>query len=49
VAVAHREYKGLPGKHLRKMVRGAKPVLVDVKSVYQRAELEEAGFTVWRL
>jgi UDP-N-acetyl-D-glucosamine/UDP-N-acetyl-D-galactosamine dehydrogenase len=49
VAVAHREYKGLPGRHLRKMVRGAKPVLVDVKSIYDRGELQEAGFTVWRL
>jgi UDP-N-acetyl-D-glucosamine/UDP-N-acetyl-D-galactosamine dehydrogenase len=48
-AVAHREYKALPASKLRTMVRGAKPVLVDVKSIYDRAELESAGLTVWRL
>jgi UDP-N-acetyl-D-glucosamine/UDP-N-acetyl-D-galactosamine dehydrogenase len=49
VAVAHREYKALTPAQLRAMVRGEKPVLVDVKSIYKRAELEAAGFSVWRL
>ncbi|MBE7366273.1 nucleotide sugar dehydrogenase [Ramlibacter pallidus] len=49
VAVSHREYKSLTPAKLRAMVRGEKPVLVDVKSIYDRAELEAADFTVWRL
>jgi UDP-N-acetyl-D-galactosamine dehydrogenase len=49
VAVSHREYKALPAASLRAMVRGGKPVLVDVKSIFHRAELEAAGFIVWRL
>ncbi|MEJ8835252.1 nucleotide sugar dehydrogenase [Ramlibacter sp. AN1133] len=49
VAVSHREYKALAPAKLHAMVRGPKPVLVDVKSIYDRAELEAAGFTVWRL
>ena len=49
VAVSHREYKALTAAQLRTMVRGDKPVLMDVKSIYQRDALEAAGFTVWRL
>jgi UDP-N-acetyl-D-galactosamine dehydrogenase len=49
VAVSHTEYKELTPARLRSMVRGSKPVLVDVKSMYDRAELEASGFTVWRL
>lgn len=49
VAVSHREYKALTPAKLRAMVRGEKPVLVDVKSIYDRAGLESADFTVWRL
>lgn len=49
VAVSHKEFKALAPAQLRAMVRGDKPVLVDVKSIYKRADLEAAGFTVWRL
>lgn len=49
VAVAHREYKAMTPAQLRALVRSDKPVLVDVKSIYKRAELEAAGFSVWRL
>lgn len=49
VAVSHREYKALPAATLRSYVRGDKPVFVDVKSIYDRQQLEAAGFTVWRL
>ena len=31
------------------LVRGERPVLADVKSIYDRAALQAAGFTVWRL
>jgi UDP-N-acetyl-D-galactosamine dehydrogenase len=49
VAVSHKEFRGLAPAQLRAMVRHERPVLVDVKSLYRRAELEAAGFTVWRL
>ncbi len=49
VAVSHREFKAFTPAQLRAMVRHERPVLVDVKSIYKRADLEAAGFTVWRL
>ncbi|HEX7892056.1 MAG TPA: nucleotide sugar dehydrogenase [Ramlibacter sp.] len=49
VAVSHSEYRALPASKLRAMARGKAPVLVDVKSIFNRAELESQGFTVWRL
>ena len=49
VAVSHSEYKELPAASLRALVRGERPVLADVKSIYDRAALQAAGFTVWRL
>jgi UDP-N-acetyl-D-galactosamine dehydrogenase len=49
VAVSHREYRALTAAQLRAMVRGDQPVLADVKSMYSRADLEAAGFAVWRL
>ena len=49
VAVAHREYRAMDPAHLRKCVRGDKPVLMDVKSICDRAAAEAAGFTLWRL
>lgn len=49
VAVSHSEYKALTARQLRSLVRGDKPVLADVKSIYNRAALEAEGFAVWRL
>jgi UDP-N-acetyl-D-galactosamine dehydrogenase len=49
VAVSHREYRTLDVKALRAMTRGEKPVLADVKSVFDRHAAAEAGFTVFRL
>ncbi len=49
LAVSHSEYRLLSPPELRAMVRGDKPVLIDVKSVQPRAALESVGFTVWRL
>ncbi|MEP7058607.1 MAG: nucleotide sugar dehydrogenase [Caldimonas sp.] len=49
VAVAHREYRALRATDLRALVRGARPVLADVKSLYDRAAAAAAGFTVFRL
>lgn len=49
VAVAHSEFRQLSAKQLRSLTKGSQPVLCDVKSIYRPAELEQAGFTVWRL
>ncbi len=49
VAVAHREYGALDAAGLRRLVRGDRPVLADVKSLYDRAAVGEVGFTVFRL
>lgn len=49
VAVGHNEYRGMNPKSLRKICRGENPVLGDIKSLYNRHEATEAGFTVFRL
>jgi UDP-N-acetyl-D-galactosamine dehydrogenase len=49
VAVAHTEYRQLDVAALRALVRGERPVIADVKSLYAPAALAEAGFTVFRL
>lgn len=49
LAVAHREYKALDATQLRQLVRGDKPVLVDVKCIQAIDELKAQGFALWRL
>jgi UDP-N-acetyl-D-galactosamine dehydrogenase len=49
LAVAHREYKALDATQLRSLVRGDKPVLVDVKCIQPIDELKAQGFALWRL
>jgi UDP-N-acetyl-D-glucosamine/UDP-N-acetyl-D-galactosamine dehydrogenase len=49
VAVAHREYRALGTAQLRALLRGDRPVLADVKSLYDRQALQDAGLTVFRL
>ncbi|MBP7882007.1 MAG: nucleotide sugar dehydrogenase [Candidatus Methylopumilus sp.] len=49
LAVAHREYKALDAAHLRSLVRGDKPVLVDVKCIQPIEDLKSQGFALWRL
>jgi UDP-N-acetyl-D-galactosamine dehydrogenase len=49
VAVGHNEYRKLTPADLRLLCRGDKPVLADVKSLYNRHEATAAGFTVFRL
>jgi UDP-N-acetyl-D-glucosamine/UDP-N-acetyl-D-galactosamine dehydrogenase len=49
LAVAHREYKALDAAHLRSLVRGDKPVLVDVKCIQPIDDLKAQGFALWRL
>lgn len=47
-AVGHREYRQLTPSQLRGMCRHS-PVVLDVKAMYQQADLEAVGFHYWRL
>lgn len=49
VAVGHNEYRHATPADLRALSRGDQPVLADVKSLFNRHEAAEAGFTVFRL
>lgn len=49
VAVGHHQFRELTAQKLRQWVTTDKPVLADVKSIFNRVELTEAGFTVFRL
>lgn len=49
IAVGHNEYRAMTPDSLRKLVRGDRPVLADVKSLFDRQMLADAGFTVFRL
>ncbi len=49
VAVGHHEFRELTSEQLRSFVRTDKPVLADVKSLYERDDVAAAGFTVFRL
>lgn len=48
LAVSHDEFKALTPDGMKALCRGA-PVLIDVKSLYPKADFEAAGFRVWRL
>lgn len=49
VAVGHQSYRALSAAQLRSYCRHASPVLADIKSLYDRDELAQAGFSVYRL
>lgn len=49
VAVGHNEFRELKPAALRLHCRNEKPVLADVKALYDRHQAAEAGFTVFRL
>lgn len=49
VAVGHNEFRSLTPKDLIKLTHTGKPVLADVKAIFERESLVEAGFTVFRL
>jgi UDP-N-acetyl-D-galactosamine dehydrogenase len=49
VAVGHHEYRDMTPQQLRTLCRCDKPVLADIKSLYNRHEAAAAGFTVFRL
>lgn len=49
VAVGHNEYRQADLPALRGLCRGSKPVLADVKSLFDRHKAEGLGFAVFRL
>jgi UDP-N-acetyl-D-galactosamine dehydrogenase len=49
VAVSHEQFRDLAPSTLRRYCRGEKPVLADVKSLYDQEAATDAGFTVFRL
>jgi len=49
VAVGHNEYRELTAEQLMEMVSTVNPVICDAKAIYDKQELEAAGFTVFRL
>ena len=48
LAVAHREYREMGIGQLHKLM-GDSPTLIDVKCVYSRDEVHQAGIRLWRL
>ncbi len=49
VAVGHNEFRREDVRELKSLCRGEKPVLGDLKSLYDRHATAAAGFTVFRL
>lgn len=49
VAVGHNEYRAFNPTQLKALIRSTQPVLADVKSLYDRHALADAGFSVFRL
>ena len=50
VAVRHRKFRSMfPAEKLLALMARERPILIDVKSMYDRRKLEEAGFTYSRL
>ena len=48
IAVGHHEYREMTAAQLRALCKSEKPVLADIKSLYNRHEAASAGFTVFR-
>lgn len=49
VAIGHNEFRELTAEALSQYICSSKPVLTDVKSLFDRETLKENGFTVFRL
>ena len=49
VAVGHNEFRQLTPEQLRSYTHASKPVIADVKSLFNREALSAQGFTVFRL
>ncbi len=48
VAVAHDAYKPLSPDYFKNLMNGA-PLLIDIKGIYNRADMEQGGIGYWRL
>ena len=48
VAVGHSIYRNMRLTELKKMFKSQKPVLADLKAIYDRHEAENLGITVFR-
>jgi UDP-N-acetyl-D-galactosamine dehydrogenase len=49
VAVGHSEFRAMSPSQLKNLCRSEKPVLADLKALYNRHGAAEVGFTVFRL
>ena len=49
VAVGHHQFRSLSTKELKSYCNGSRPVIGDVKSIYNKEELIKEGFSVFRL
>jgi len=49
VAVGHNEYRSMTLDKLKSLIKGDKPLLVDVKALYDRELAKKMGFTIFRL
>jgi UDP-N-acetyl-D-galactosamine dehydrogenase len=49
VAVGHNEYRSMTLDKLKNLIKGDKPLLVDVKALYDRELAKKMGFTIFRL
>ncbi len=49
VAVAHREFVNMTSEAWQKIASSNQPMVVDVKGVLNKAELERVGFSYWTL
>ena len=49
VAVGHDQYRTKSAKELKSYCKGPSPVIADVKSIYNKQDLIDQGFSVFRL
>jgi UDP-N-acetyl-D-galactosamine dehydrogenase len=48
IPVSHKEFKAYSSNELSKMFKG-KPILFDIKGIFDKIKLENEGFVYWRL
>ena len=49
VAVGHNEYRCMSPLQLRSLCQSQKPILADIKAIYDKQVVKQAGFSVFRL
>ena len=49
VAVGHSQFRTISAIELKSFCNGSKPVIGDIKSIYNKEELIKEGFSVFRL